>query len=82
MLTYLSLYFNAEVRQINYAMDKTLCLNAPYCATIALYAAEERMRKEVSSPDTSEWEGLQWQASDAYNYRTRLILLALLVKLK
>jgi hypothetical protein len=82
MLTYLSLYFNAEVRQINYAMDKTLCVDAPHCATIALYAAEERMRKEVSSPDTSEWEGLQWQASDAYNYRTRLILLALLVTLK
>jgi hypothetical protein len=84
MLTYLSLYFNAVVRQIDYAFDKTLrtIVDAPYCGTIALYAAEERMRKEVSSPDSAEWEGFQWQVSDAYNYRIKLILLALLVKLK
>ena len=82
MLTYLSLYFNAEVRQINYTMDKTLCVDAPHCGTIALYAAEERMRKEVDSPDSSEWEGFQWQVSDADDYRTKLMISALLVELK
>lgn len=81
ILTYLSLYFNAEVRQVQYSMNKTLCVNGPYCAVIALYAANQRMLLDKKKKTQSDWDAFEMPVAEALDFRTRLMYSTFLMKL-
>ena len=51
ILTYLSLYFGAEVRQVAFVQEDTLELDSklPFCSTIALHAANQRMQRDIKN---------------------------------
>jgi len=78
ILTYLTLYFKTRVRQVQYSREQTVCTNGPHCATLALYGAEARMRREKSGKDLSDWQGIELPVDLALDTRSRLILSILL----
>jgi hypothetical protein len=74
ILTYLSLYFDARVRQVQYVKEQTVCTNGPHCATLAIFAASRRMHHDVYSPDQPQSEGVELPVDHVLDFRSRLIL--------
>jgi hypothetical protein len=80
-LTYLSMYFGVDVRQIEFSHKKTLRIQSkkPSCVVKALYAANERMRTISDSHETSDWHSYVLTEEEADEYTRKLMYSLILI---
>lgn len=80
-LTYLSMYFGVDVRQIEFSHKKTLRIQSkkPSCVVKALYAANERMRTIFESHETSDWNSYVLTEEEADEYTRKLMYSLILI---
>jgi hypothetical protein len=75
LLTYLSMYFGVQVKQIEYSRYRTLEIeDAPGpCVPTALYAANERMQRLVETRNRYDWEPYTLTLEEGQDYEFELV---------